>query len=112
MCQCRFYKGAHSYDPSECDVDYCREILPKSKKRRVPLPEGHNPECCEHNWDVLYVRMKSHIGKMAPSRRFAVTDDGKIEITERILYVCEHCGAVKYTHEEIGDILCVPCRGK
>lgn len=108
MPKCRFFRGSHVYDTTECDVEFCRQVLPMAGKRRSPLPEGHSPIDCEHDWDTLYVRTKAHLGKMVASRRFAITEEGQIELLERVLYVCKHCGSIKYTHEELGDIMCVP----
>jgi hypothetical protein len=107
MTQCRFYKGEHNYPQDECDKSYCWAVLGNHPTPRVEPLGKDDPRFCEHEWEDILARVVMAQAKPLLDTRYAMKE-GKLVTVERRFLVCVHCGQIRYTHPELGDLVCDP----
>jgi len=110
MAHCRFFEGEHTYTQDECDPSHCWHVLGGiSRKRKHPLIRLPNPDECEHEWEDILARVSVVGGRRCTDPR-CLQVQGVVVMVERRIHICLKCGMVRYSHENLGDLCCVPTR--
>jgi hypothetical protein len=114
MAKCRFFTGEHSYSASECDPDFCWQVLDhgKPRKREVPLELEPDPDNCRHEWEIIYGRLYIPGSRRIMGGKYLVPagEEAKVVMSERRFDVCIHCGAVSHYHDQLGTVMCHPVK--
>lgn len=110
MAKCRFFEAEHSYPRDECDPAYCWRVLGNGiRKRPRPLSFLPDPNECAHQWEDVLARVTVKQARVMANPKFAQVN-GRVVTVERRLSICTECGLVRYTHESLGELVCIPSR--